>query len=103
MFGPDYSAGILPGTTGNADPGAAGVAGSTGTASGSGAGRLGFQTASEGGMGDNPVVLAWSWLNTPFQTPLSATDVFLLIGIVLVSIMLWNLILYHVRIAAETI
>jgi hypothetical protein len=98
----DYSNGILPGTTGNADPNAVGVAGSAGTALGTGVGKYGFQTVQGGDMG-NPFVASWAWLNEPFTTPMSAVDVFLLIGVVLVAVMLWNLILYHVRIAAESI
>jgi hypothetical protein len=45
----------------------------------------------------------WGWLNKPFQTPMAPTDLFLLVGVVLIAILAWNMILYHVRIAAEAI
>jgi hypothetical protein len=34
---------------------------------------------------------------------MSPQSVFMLVGVVLVAIVLWNLILYHIRIAAEAI
>jgi hypothetical protein len=98
-----YSAGILPGTTTNADPDAPGVAGASGSAIGTGTGRYGFQTIAGAGMGSNPFVNAWNFINEPITTPLSAMDVFVLIGAVLVSILLWNLVLFHIRVAAEAI
>jgi hypothetical protein len=45
----------------------------------------------------------WEWLNTPFKQPMSAVGIFALVGSAIVAIFLWNLILYHIRIAAETI
>lgn len=45
----------------------------------------------------------FSWLNKPFSTPLSATDLFLITGVIIVSIIAWNLILFHIRLAAETL
>lgn len=98
-----YSAGILPGTTVNADPDAPGVAGTSGSGLGTGTGRLGYQTIAGGAVGNNPFVNAWKFVNEPITTPLSAVDVFVLIGTVLVSILLWNLILFHIRVAAEAI
>jgi hypothetical protein len=99
----DYSAGILPGTTGQADPDAFGVAGSTGFALGTGAGAHGVQNVNPGGAMGNPFVAVWQWLNTPFQTPLSPASIAVLVGVILVSVIIWNLILYHIRIAAESI
>lgn len=98
----DYSAGIVPGTTGNADPGAAGVAGSSGVTLGTGTGQQGHRMV-EGGAVSNPFVIVKQWLDQPFTTPMNKTDVFVLIGTILVAVLLWNLILYHVRIAAEQI
>lgn len=95
--------GVIPGTTGFADADAPGVAGSTGLAFGTGTSQHGIAVDTGGSMNGNPFATLWNWLNTPFKTPLSATDMFLLIGIVLVSIILWNIILFHIRIAAETI
>ncbi len=98
----DWSAGTIPGTTSNADPGAAGVAGSAGLTLGTGTGQQGIvPVAGAGGMG--AVQEVWSLINHPFTTPLSAADVFLLVGVILVAVVAWNLILFHIRIAAETI
>lgn len=44
-----------------------------------------------------------NWLNTPFTNAMSPAYLFLVVGTILVAIILWNLILYHIRIAAETI
>jgi hypothetical protein len=98
--------GLLPGTTGNADPTSAWpVAGQAGIASGTATGQHGVTPLL--GSGDATVTDAindvWEWLNTPFSTPMSAMTVFALVGSVIVAIMAWNLILYHIRIAAETI
>jgi hypothetical protein len=51
----------------------------------------------------NPFVAVWQWLNTPFSTPLSPASVAVLVGVILVSVIVWNLVLYHIRIAAEAI
>jgi hypothetical protein len=102
----DSSLGILPGTTGAVDPSSAWpIAGGTGTATGAGVGQYGVTPLL--GSGDATVTDAindvWEWLNTPFNTPMNMVDVFLLIGTVIIAVMAWNLILYHIRIAAETI
>ena len=99
----DWSAGILPGTTQQVDPNAPGVAGSTGIASGTGAGQHGVQNIFGSASMGNPFTAVWQWINTPFQTPMSPYTVSVLIGIILISIIGWNLILYHIRIAAEAI
>jgi len=44
-----------------------------------------------------------AWLEEPFVGQVSVSDLFWLTGLVLVLIVVWNLILYHVRIAAEEI
>ena len=98
----DYSAGILPGTTQQADPWAAGVAGGSGVSLGTGTGQQGHVNVETQGMG-NPFVAVWSWLNRPFQSPMSPYDVAMLVGVVLIAVIAWNLILYHIRIAAEAI
>lgn len=98
----DWSAGVLPGTTQNADPNAPGVAGSAGWAVGTGTGQLGVVPVTGGGsMG--AVAEVWSVLNRPFTGDMSSVDVFLLVGVILVAVVMWNLILFHIRIAAETI
>jgi hypothetical protein len=101
----DSLAGILPGTTTNADPWAAGVAGSTGTALGTGTGAHGLVpvTGLLGGGVGTAINEVWQFLNAPFTTPLDPTSLFLIVGTILVAIIAWNLILYHIRIAAETI
>jgi hypothetical protein len=99
----DWSAGILPGTTQQADPSAPGVAGSAGVALGTGAGGHGVQNVAGGDMGSNPFVAVWQWINRPLQTPWSPVDISLAVGVVLISVIVWNLLLYHIRIAAEAI
>src|SRR5215469_7578969 len=95
--------GILPGTTGNVDPSsAAPIAGATGIVMGTGTAQHGVTPATQGGNGMmGAVTYVWDWLNTPFRSPMAPTDIWLLVGVVLVSIILWNLILYHIRIASE--
>ena len=51
----------------------------------------------------NVVSKVLGWLNEPFTTPLDTKAIFLLVGIVAVSIIVWNMILYHIRIAAQEI
>ena len=60
---------------------------------------------STGGLwgGGNPLSAALAWLHAPFSTPLDPLSLFLIVGVIAVAIIAWNLILYHVRIAAETI
>jgi ABC-type antimicrobial peptide transport system permease subunit len=94
-----YSAAM--GTTGQLDPGTSGGAGGAGLSLGTGTGQQGTQTVDTADQ--NPVVAVWTWLNTPFTSPMSPWSVALLVGIVLVAIIGWNLILYHIRIAAESL
>jgi hypothetical protein len=98
--------GVLPGTTGAVDGSSASpIAGDTGIATGTATGQQGVTPLL--GSGDATVTDAvndvWEWLNTPFKSYMSPIGVFALIGSALVAILLWNLILYHIRIAAETI
>jgi hypothetical protein len=81
------------------------IAGDTGIAVGRGVGQQGVTPliGSEDAIVTDAVNDVWEWLNTPFRQPMSPTGLFLMVGSVLVAIMLWNLILYHIRIAAETI
>ena len=44
-----------------------------------------------------------AWFHTPFQTPLDPLDIALVVGIVMVAIIAWNFVLFHIRIAAETV
>lgn len=44
-----------------------------------------------------------AFLTEPFTTPLSISQVFAIVGLVIVSIIAWNLVLFHIRIAAEEI
>jgi hypothetical protein len=101
-----YGLGVIPGTTINSDPSSAyPIAGSTGIASGSGTSQHGLAPllGGTGGTVSDAINSVWSWLNTPFNSKLSPVTVFAYVGAVIVAIILWNLILYHVRIAAETI
>ena len=99
--------GVMPGTTINSDPSSAyPIAGSTGIAAGTGTAQHGIAPLLGGGNGgivSDAINNVWQWLNTPFQRALSPVTVFAYVGAILVAIILWNLILYHVRIAAETI
>ena len=98
--------GVVPGTTQNVDPSSAfPVAGGFGSAYGTGTGQHGVapSTGGIGGTMQQAVTNLWNWLQTPFTSSMSPTDVFLLVGVVIVAIILWNLILYHIRIAAETL
>src|ERR1700733_6449916 len=99
--------GLLPGTTIAVDPSSAyPFAGSTGIASGSGTQQQGIAPLLSGGNGGTvrgAINSVWQWLNTPFNSKMSPVTVFAYVGAVIVAIILWNLILYHVRIAAETI
>lgn len=94
-----YSATL--GTTGQLDQDTAGAAGSAGVALGTGTGQQGH--ASVDTTSSNPFVLVYNWVNTPFKTPLSPATLFLWVGVGLFALIAWNLILYHVRIAAEAI
>lgn len=42
-------------------------------------------------------------LKAPFVGPLDLEDLFVIVGAVLIFIMIWTMILYHIRIAAEEI
>lgn len=98
--------GVLPGTTNNVDPSSAfPIAGDAGIASGTGAGRFGINPLVQGagGAASHAVTTVWGWLNQPFTHPLAPVNLFLLVGIVLIAAIVWNLVLYHIRIAAEAI
>ena len=41
------------------------------------------------------------FVEQPFKEPLNLTHLFLIVGVVLVMVVMWNLILFHIRIAAE--
>jgi hypothetical protein len=99
----DWSAGTIPGTTSNADPNAIGVAGSAGLAVGTGTGQHGTVLLDGGGMVGSSVQHVWDWLNKPFNEPLSPYDIAIIVGVILISVIAWNLVLFHIRIAAETI
>ncbi|PWT78034.1 MAG: hypothetical protein C5B60_01765 [Chloroflexi bacterium] len=98
--------GTLPGTTNNVDPASAWpVAGTTGFAQGQGVGQHGVSpmTGGIGGMVTGAVTGVWDWLQKPFTTHMAPVDVFLLVGVVIIAAIIWNLVLYHIRIAAEAI
>lgn len=104
-IGEDYGLGVIPGTTGAVDPSsAAPIAGQAGAALGTGAGQHGMNPIASGGASMwSAVENVWAWLNRPFRAPMAPTDIFMLVGVVLVAILLWNLILYHIRIASESL
>lgn len=96
--------GILPGTTGAVDADSAfPVAGDTGLASGTGTGQYGINPDLGGTSMGDAISSVWDWLNKPFRTPMSPIDIGLLIGVIIIAILVWNLLLYHIRIAAEAL
>src|ERR1700727_3713541 len=97
--------GVMSGTTSQVDPSSAWpIAGTTGIAAGTGTAQHGITPLlGNGGSMSGAVNGVWQWLNKPFQTPFSPVTTFAAVGAVLVAILLWNMILYHVRIAAESI
>lgn len=98
--------GLMPGTTATIDQSSAyPFAGSTGIAAGTGTSQHGIAPllSGTGGTVSDAINGVWEWLNTPFNRALSPVTVFAYVGAIIVAIVLWNLILYHVRIAAETI
>jgi hypothetical protein len=98
--------GVLPGTTGQVDPSSAyPFAGTAGIASGTGTQQHGIAPAlsSSGGGLMGAIEDLWNWVNAPLTSPMDPTTVFVLVGIVIISVIAWNFILYHVRIAAEAI
>lgn len=42
-------------------------------------------------------------LKAPFVGPLDLEDLFLIVGVVLIFIIVWTMILYHVRLAASEV
>jgi hypothetical protein len=102
----DGQLGILPGTTDAVDASSAWpIAGSTGIASGSGTGQHGVSpmTGTIATTAGDAATGVWDWLNKPFTHPMAPLSIFMLVGVVLIAAVVWNLILYHVRIAAEAI
>ena len=98
--------GVMPGTTSNLDPSSAyPFAGSTGIAQGTGTSQHGIAPllSGTGGTVGDAINSVWAWLNEPFNSRMSIVTVFGYVGAVIVAIIAWNLLLYHVRIAAETI
>jgi hypothetical protein len=104
----DPLAGLLPGTTSQVDPAAVGAAGDAGYAVGTGTGQHGIVPEVTGGGGvvglfKDTVLSLWAWINKPISTPMSPYSIFVGVGVLLIVILAWNFILYHVRIAAESI
>lgn len=95
--------GVMPGTTNAVDPSSAfPIAGSTGLAAGTGTSQHGITPILGGTMADT-ITAIWDWLNTPFRRPMSPVTLFAIVGSLLIAVIVWNLILYHIRIAAEAI
>lgn len=99
-----WTLGVVPGTTQNVDPSSAWpIAGNAGAAVGTGTGQHGIVPLTGGtGLG-NAINNFWTWLNQPLTQPISAYSIFILVGSIIIAIILWNLILYHIRIAAESL
>lgn len=98
--------GVLPGTTGNLDPGSANKpAGAAGWSLGTGTGQHGVIPVVTGvTSGVKGVVNDFTtWINKPFTTPMTPGSLTMIVGTIFVAVVLWNFVLYHVRIAAEAI
>ena len=98
--------GLVPGTTSTIDQSSAyPFAGSTGIASGTGTSQHGVAPllSGQGGTVSDAINGVWDWLNQPFNSQMSIVTVFGYVGAIIVAIIAWNLLLYHVRIAAEAI
>lgn len=97
------SLGVVPGTTQQVDPSSAWpIAGSAGTALGTGTGQYGITPLAGSPMG-NFWQSFWSWLNAPLTQTISAYTIFLIMGAIAVAWFLWGMIFYHIRIAAESV
>lgn len=82
-----------------------GLAPQSGVAVGTGTGPQGAVTVPTTGtasIGDG-IASVLAWLNRPFTTPMSPQTLFLVVGIIIISVLAWNMILYHLRLAAETV
>jgi len=96
----------MPGSTTNLDPSSTRwPAGTAGVALGTGTGQHGTVPVASnlGGGVSDAIDEFWNWLSEPFTGQLSPSGLFVLVGVVLISIIAWNFILFHVRIAAESI
>ena len=100
-----YTLGIVSGTTNAVDPSSAWpIAGSAGVAVGTGTGQQGIVPQAGGATGMGGAFNSfWEWLNQPLTQTISPYTIFLIVGSIVIAIILWNLILYHIRIAAESI
>ena len=88
------------GTTREVDD-VAGAAGTAGVSLGTGTGQHGHTPMDLSSI--NPFRALFDWLNRPLTGAVSSVTVFLIVGAVLVSVLAWNIILYHIRIAAESL
>jgi hypothetical protein len=79
--------------------------GDSGQTAGTGAGVQGHSPTlvGTGGAMTNGINAVWDWLNQPFSRPMSPIGITLIVGAVLIAVIVWNLVLYHIRIAAETL
>jgi len=65
-------------------------------------GAVTVPTYGGGTVGDG-IKSVFAWLNAPFTHPMNPTTVFLIVGVILVSLLAWNMILFHLRLAAQTL
>jgi len=72
---------------------------------GTGTGPYGVVTTPTmgGGTIGSGIKSVFSWINAPFTHPMNPATLFLIVGVIIVSILAWNMILYHIRLAGETI
>jgi hypothetical protein len=73
-----------------------------GQAVGTGTGQYGFVPQATDDAGPAGVFATLAALpGKPFAGPLSAVDIFLGVGVVVVASIVWHFVLYHIRLAAE--
>lgn len=102
----DAPPGTLPGTTIAMDEGISGGAGDSGIAAGLGTGQNGISQIGGPGVG-GAIMGVWNaliaWLKRPVVGQVSPLITIYLVGLVFFAILFWNIVLYHIRIAAEEI
>jgi hypothetical protein len=74
----------------------------SGYSEGTGTGTQGHTTLLSGGPMD-AFSSVWRWLNEPLAGSMSPVALSLLVGVILVALILWNIVLMHIRLAAETL
>ena len=83
--------------------GLAPTADNSGLALGTGTGPHGVIAQSQGNTAVSAIDSVLNWLKAPLTEQWSPQEIFLIVGIIIASFIGWNMILYHIRLAAETL